>query len=153
MKKKIGVILYLFFLVLLCGAILSMAIFPTSPMKFRAGPDIAPGIHYYPYISMMNVAYAHFFPLMVVILSFLWLLLSIVRIFYRHGTYKEISVGELISSPPIVLFCGAAAVIVSGIHIASNVFSALPLAFPCIFFAVLTFALILQSISFYLERK
>lgn len=146
MKNRRIPIPYLIFLVLLFFTSLFMTFWPGFPCRSQAGPDAPEVISYYPYTSFRLIAAGGLIlPMIMVILSYLWLFLSVLRIFYRNGTNKVLSLGELFSAPAVVLFCGAATTVASGINGMIVSSDNLPGFFAWMLFGVFLFLFILQA--------
>lgn len=134
--------------VLMGASIAVMAFVPSLPLRYAPGPDTAI-VKYHSYFDIRLIAYAQFFPTATAVLSCVWLLLSLLAGRYRHGSFKPLSLGELISAKPAVAAFGIAAAACSGICILRNISGGLFSPGSVIIFALLSLALILQAIFYF----
>lgn len=123
------------------ASIAVMAFVPSLPLRYAPGPDTVI-VKYHSYFNIFLFAYAQFFPAATAVLSCIWLLLSLLAGRYRHGSFKPLSLGELISAKPAVVAC-------SGICILRNISGGLFSPGSVIIFALLSLALILQAIFYF----
>lgn len=123
------------------ASIAVIAFVPSLPLRYAPGPDTAI-VKYHSYFDIRLIAYAQFFPTATAVLSCVWLLLSLLAGRYRHGSFKPLSLGELISAKPAVAAC-------SGICILRNISGGLFSPGSVIIFALLSLALILQAIFYF----
>ncbi len=134
----------------LCAAVIFMAAVPSVPVRYSPRPDEAI-VKYgeYLYFDFYISIYFRLFPFITAALTCIWLALSLLAFRYRRGSFKLLSLGELISSKPIVLGLGTAAVICSGACIALFIADGLFSPGSVIIFGLLALALISQGISYF----
>ncbi|WP_300684077.1 hypothetical protein [Acutalibacter sp. 1XD8-36] len=134
--------------ILMGAAIAVMAFMPSLPLRYAPGPDTVI-VKYHSYFNIFLFAYAQFFPAATAVLSCIWLLLSLLAGRYRHGSFKLLSPGELISAKSAVTAFGIAAAACSGICVHRNISGGLFSPGSVIIFALLSLALILQAIFYF----